>query len=81
MEYLAFYETKAKPGRNFDIIYEVFKTEDSFVIESYIGGGVFREKASVGTCGEKEAEKIAKLLAENGVHPVHIEDIISDMMF
>ena len=81
MEYTVFYEAKATKRRNFDIIYGVFKNEDSFGIESFIGGGDFYEKASFGFCGEKEAEKIAKIFAKKGVHPVHIEDIISDMMY
>ena len=80
MKYTVFYEAKANQSRNFDIIYGVFKNEDSFGIESFIGGGDFYEKASLGNCGENEAIKIAKLFAEKTVHPVHIEDIISDMM-
>ena len=81
MEYLAFYKAKTDPDRNFDICYCVFKDENSYGIESFICGGNFNEKASVGICGEKEALKIAEFFAENSVHPLHIEDIISDMRF
>ena len=81
MEYIAFYSSKAETDRNFNIKYCVFKDGNSYGIESFICGGNFYEKASVGICGEKEALKIAEFFAENSVHPLHIEDIISDMRF
>ena len=81
MEYIDFYRSKTYSDKNFDIIYGVFKIEDSFGIESYICGGNFYEKAVIGNCREEKAKELAMLFAKKGVHPVHIEDIISDMMF
>jgi hypothetical protein len=81
MEYLAVFKVKADPDRNFDISYFVFKDENSFGIESFAEGKNFSEKVIIGNCGEEKAKSVAKFLAENGVHPLHIEDIISDMRF
>lgn len=79
MRYIAFYWAKTEADRNFDIKYCVYEENDSFCIESFIEGGYFSEKVSLGKCGEKTAFKIAEFFAENAVHPLHIEDIITDM--
>ena len=81
MKYIAFYRTKYEPERHFYISYCITEYNGSFCLESFINGGIFFEKAFIGNCGEEKAEEIAKLFAKKGVHPVHIEDIISDMMF
>ena len=81
MEYLAFYKTKTDPDRNFDICYCVFKDGNSYGIESFVCGGNFSEKVLLGNCGENRAKNLAGLFAEKAVHPIHIEDIISDMRF
>lgn len=70
-----------EPNRKFDIIYRVTEENDSFYIESFIGGGKEYEKCSLGNCGLEKAEKLALLFAKNSVRPMHIEDIISDMHF
>ena len=81
MKYVAFYSSKAETDRNFDISYCVFKDEISYGIESSVCGGNFSKKAYLGICGETEALKIAEIFAKNSVHPLHIENIISDMRF
>ena len=81
MEYIASYITKADPDRNFDISYSIFKEENSYGIESFICGGRFHEKVYVGNCNENEIKQLALFFAEKGVHPLHIENIISDMRF
>ncbi len=81
MEYTAFYKAKSNPERNFEISYCVMKIDNSFCIESSVDGGTFSEISYIGNCKEEYAEKLAELFAEKGVHPVHIEDIISDMVF
>ena len=81
MKYIEFYRAKAAPNRKFEIVYAVIEEKNSFCIEAFIEGGFFSEKAFIGNCGEEKAKNIAGLLAEKGVHPVHIENIISDMMF
>ena len=81
MEYIASYKTKANPKRNFDTIYLVFKDRNCYGIESFVCGGRFHEKAYVGNCKENEVKKLAMFFAEREVHPLHIEDIISDMRF
>ena len=81
MKYKTFYKSKAEPERNFEIVYCVCEDEDSFYIESYIEGGAFFQKIYIGTCCEKTAEDFARFLAEKSVHPLHIEDIISDLLF
>ena len=60
--------------------YRLDKTEEGFFIESEICGSSFSEKIFLGNCGEKKAEEIAVLLAEKTVHPLHIEDILSDLV-
>ncbi len=81
MEYIAVYKTKADRKRNFEIGYRVFKEENSYGIESFICGGSFYEKAVIGNCGKEKAKKLAAFFAKKGVHPIHIEDIISDLRF
>ena len=61
--------------------YRLDKTEEGFFIETEICGSSFSERVFLGNCGEEKAENTAKLLAEKAVHPVHIEDIICDMVF
>lgn len=80
MKYIAFFKAKTEFGRNIDISYCIVEKENSFFIESFIEGGSFFEKACIGNCSEEKAEEIVKLFAEKGAHPVHIEDLISDMM-
>ena len=81
MEYIAFYKDKTDPCRDFDIIYSVFKEENSYGIESFVCGGRFYEKTFIGNRYEEKVKQLAAFFAEKGVHPVHIEDIISDIRF
>ena len=81
MEYIAFYKAKTDPCRDFDIIYSVFKEGSSYGIESFVCGGRFHEKVCIGNCKENKVKQLALFFAEKGVHPLHIEDIISDMRF
>lgn len=80
MEYKNFYRSAAENNR-FSIIYSVCEDNNGFFIESSIEGGHFCEKVFIESHNEARAEKIARLFAEKGVHPVHIEEIISDMRF
>ncbi len=79
MKYKAFFVAKSEPDRKFDIKYCVCEKDGSFYIESFVEGGIFSEKVLIGNSEEEKALKIAKLFAEKGVHPVHTEDIITDM--
>ena len=81
MEYVAVYKTKADYNRIFDISYSIFKEGSSYGIESFVCGGRFHEKVCVGNCNENEVKQLAMFFAEKGVHPLHIENIISDMRF
>ncbi|MBQ3236593.1 MAG: hypothetical protein IJA92_03605 [Oscillospiraceae bacterium] len=81
MIYKAFYTAKRTAERDFDIMYRICEEKGDYYIESFICGGSFCEKAFLGRCGETKAEEFAKLLAKKAVHPVHIEDIISDRHF
>ena len=81
MKYVAFYKAKADSDRNFDINYTVFKEESSYGIESFVCGGRFHGKVCIGNCKENEAKQLALFFAKKGVHPLHIEDIISDIRF
>lgn len=81
MEYIAFYTSKPETDRKFDIKYCVFKDGNSYGIESFVCGGSFSEKILFGNCGEKRAKNLAEIFAKKTVHPLHIEDIISDMRF
>lgn len=81
MKYIAFYKAKDDPKRNFCISYAVCEDNNSFIIKSFVEDGSFSEKAFIGNCGKEKAKEIAKLFAEKGVHPIHIENIISDMKF
>ena len=75
------FKAKNEAGRNFDIIYYLGKEENDYYIESRIEGKSDFETVFLGNCGIKKAEKVLKLLAENSVRPLHIEDIISDIRF
>ena len=79
MKYKAFFKAKAEQDRNFDIKYCVCEENGSYYIESFVEGGSFSEKVFIGKCKEKAAEEIAVFFAKKGVHPVHTEDIITDM--
>lgn len=81
MEYKAFFKSGQNLFKNFDVKYAVFEDKGSFFIESEICGGFFREISFLGNCSEEKATETVKLFAEKGVHPLHIEDIISDMRF
>ena len=80
MKYTGSYRSKADTDRNFKIFYGIIQEGNSYCIEAFVEGGLFYEKTFIGNCGIEKAKSIAKLLAKNGVHPVHIEDIISDML-
>lgn len=81
MVYEFFYKAKAEPGRNFDITYAVAKEGKAYYLESFISGSNKKESSFLGNCGEEKANKIARLLAEKAVRPLHIDDIISDLRF
>ena len=81
MEYVAVYKAKADSNRNFDISYSIFKEGNSYGIESFVCGGRFHEKVCIGNFKENKVKQLALFFAEKGVHPLHIEDIISDMRF
>ncbi len=81
MEYKAFFKSGQNLFRSFDVKYDVFEDCGSYYIESFVPGGNFSEIVFLGNCGEEKATETAKLFAEKGVHPLHIEDIISDMRF
>ncbi len=81
MNYKSFFNAKDGPNRNFDIKYVICEENDSYHIEAFVEGGRFFEKAFIGNCGEEKATELVKLFAKKDVHPVHIEDIISDMRF
>lgn len=81
MEYIAYYNAKSETDRNFDISYCVFKDGNSYGIESFVCGGSFSEKILLGNCKEKKALELAEIFAKKAVHPLHTEDIISDMRF
>ena len=81
MEYIEFFKAKTDFDRSFDVCYSVFKEDNSYGIESFVCGGRFYEKVCVGNHEENEVKNLALLFAEKGVHPLHIEDIISDMRF
>ncbi len=72
---IAVYESKKR-----DICYYVMKAEDFYYIEANVAGGFFSERAAAGNSEEKSLET-ARLFAEKSVHPVHIEDILSDLHF
>lgn len=79
--YKAVFKSASGIDRNISISYTIEEIEGDYYIESLLEGGVFHEKAFLGNCGFEKAEELALLLAKNGVHPVHIEDIISDLRF
>lgn len=81
MIYEAVFKAKSEPDRNFDIIYYLGKEENDYYIESGIAGKTDFETVFLGNCKIEKAEKIIKILAEKSVRPLHIENIISDMMF
>ena len=81
MEYVAVYKAKADSNRNFDISYSIFKEGNYYGIESFVCGGRFCEKTFIGNSYEEKVKQLAAFFAEKGVHPVHIEDIISDIRF
>ncbi len=69
---------KSKGG---NISYSVTKEDGDFIIEAEILGGNRIQKSAICGCCEEKAVDTAKLLAKNEVHPIHIEDIISDFRF
>lgn len=79
MKYRCFFTSKADENRNFDIKYAVCEDNGCFFIESFIEGGTFSERAVIENQKESGAESVAKLLAQKAVHPLHIEEVISDM--
>lgn len=81
MEYRSFFKTEIEPDLSKGVFYAVFEDSGSYYIECRISGGKYNEKIFLGSCGEEKAENIAHLLAVKKVHPLHIEDIISDMRF
>lgn len=81
MIYEAVFKAKEENDRNFDIIYYLGKEENDYYIESRIEGKTDFETFFLGNCKTERAEKAIKTLAEKSVRPLHIEDIISDMMF
>ena len=60
--------------------YRLDKTEEGFFIETEICGSSFSERVFLGNCCDEKAAEIAFLLAEKSVHPLHIEDILRDMV-
>ena len=81
MIYEAVLKAKSEPDRNFDIIYYLGKEENDYYIESRIEGKTDFERFFLGKCNPEKAEETLKILAENSVRPLHIENIISDMRF
>lgn len=81
MKYLSVYKSKKEPDRDFDITYTVAEKAGTFYIESEICGSFICETAVLGNCGEQKADELAHFLSEKAVHPLHIDDIISDMRF
>ena len=81
MIYEGFYTAKHEPKRNYEITYCIEKDKGSYFIESYINGGKIYSPVFIGSCGYATAKRLAQFLAKNSVHPLHIEDIISDMRF
>lgn len=79
--YTSVFKTADNIIGNRSVEYRVESTENGFFIESEIDGSRFYNKVFLGNCGMEKAEKTAKFLAEKSVHPVHIEDIICDMVF
>ncbi len=79
MKYRSVFTSKADKNRNFDIKYVLCEDNGCFFIESFIEGGTFFEKAVIENQSEDKAENIARLLAQKAVHPLHIEEVISDM--
>lgn len=80
MIYKEFFHAPCEYDRNFDIIYRLGIKEDCFFIESAIEGGLYEASVCLGSCFEDKAEEICILLAKNSVRPIHIEDIISDII-
>ena len=80
MIYKAFFHAPCEYDRNYDIIYRLGIKEKCFFIESAIEGGCYENSVCLGSCSEKKAEEICILLSKNSVHPMHIEDIISDII-
>lgn len=81
MIYEAVFKAKSETDRNFDIVYYLGKEGSDYCIESRIEGKTDFETVFLGNCGIEKSEKAIKILAENSVRPLHIEDIISDMRF
>ncbi len=73
---IAVYKSKTRK-----ISYSVIEDENCFVIETEVLGGSKKEKTLLSCCTEEKAIKTAKLFAKSEVHPLHIEDIISDLRF
>ncbi len=77
----AVYKSTKELDRNFSIAYTVIEENGDYYLEAETEGGSFSEKACIGSCGDEKAERLAMLFAKEGVHPLHIEEIISDMRF
>ena len=75
------FEAKEEPERNYDIIYRIDRIDEKYYIESEICGGKDLTKAYIGDLCERKAVRTAELLARNSVRPVHIKDIIEDILF
>lgn len=81
MNYKLIFKSGPHLCRNIGISYSVCEDKGCYFIESFIEGGAFYEKVCLGNCKKEKAVFLAKLFAEKGVHPLHIDDIISDMRF
>ncbi len=79
--YTACFKAKEEDDRDFDISYRIIEENKSYYIECSIDGSNTSIVSSIGNCGNDTAEKLAALLAERALRPLHLEDIISDMRF
>ena len=81
MIYEGFYKAKPEPKRKYEITYCIEKDDGSYFIEAYINGGKSYSPVFIGSCDYSKAKKLVQYLAKKSVHPLHIEDIISDLNF
>lgn len=73
-------QAKRESQRKFEISYFLLEEENSYYIESFIEGSFSSEISYLGNCKGEKAEEILHLLAEKAVRPVHLDDVISDIM-
>lgn len=77
----AVFKSANELDRKCSISYTVEENNGDYYITAAVEGGNSSEKAFLGRCNQEKAEELALLFASKGVHPLHIEDIISDLRF